>query len=225
MHHGHHGHGFGRFAMGMGNFIQDQMRAARREVASEQIGSAVAELSAQVSEVLGSAGQQDGLQAAQEGFSAALQDVVDRFDSGEIGRRRAMAGFRDAFEQFVSAVKSGASGEAPVAETSAAASDSAEAAAVSTDAESVADADAGVDADADGDSVAGGSLVASLGQAFNTFVQTLRSDFEALGSMRSFLSAENRDKIHETFVNMYRELAGLDGAAADAVPAGVDQLA
>ena len=120
-HHGHHGNrghgfGFGRYGMGMGHAIHEQMRAARREVASEQVGEAVADLTTKVAEVIGAAGQLDGMDTAQENFTAAVQDVVDRFDSGEIGRRGAMAGFRAAFEDLADAVRSGSADETPVAE-------------------------------------------------------------------------------------------------------------
>ena len=58
-------------------------------------------------------------------------------------------------------------------------------------------------------------------------MQGLRSDFAALGGIRSFMSAENRDMIRETFVGLYRELAGLNAGEADVdtEAAGVDQLA
>ncbi|MGB5538623.1 MAG: hypothetical protein WBO37_00845 [Gammaproteobacteria bacterium] len=221
-HHGHRGHGFGfgRYGMGMGHAIHEQMRAARREVASEQVAEAVADLTTKVAEVIGAAGQLDGMDTAQENFTAAVQDVVDRFDSGEIGRRSAMAGFRAAFEDLADAVRSGSADDAPVAE------DDMPVDILAVDA-SVVSAGA-ADPDAGGATDGGsGSLVESLGQVFNTFMQGLRSDFAALGGMRSFLSSENRDMIRETFVDLYRELAGLNAGEADVEKeaADVDQLA
>ncbi|MEZ5542589.1 MAG: hypothetical protein R3F42_11165 [Pseudomonadota bacterium] len=241
--HGHGGHGFGRFAMGMGSFLQDQMRAARREVIGEQIGSAVADLSSQVSDVLAATGQQEGVQAAQQRFEAAIQDVVDRYDNGEIGRRGAMAGFSDAYDELVNAVKTGipvaepdATGAADAAAAAPAADTAAVAAAVTepgaetagTDPAATVDAVPASATDAAGGADTGTSVVENLGQAFNSFLQTLRSDFEALGGMRTLFSPENRDMIRETFVNMYRELAGLDTAATTAAAAdtnSVDQMA
>ncbi|HUT40060.1 MAG TPA: hypothetical protein VM011_01860 [Gammaproteobacteria bacterium] len=218
-HHGHRGHGFGfgRYGMGMGHAIHEQMRAARREVASEQVGEAVADLTTKVAEVIGAAGQLDGLDAAQENFTAAVQDVVDRFESGEIGRRSAMAGFRAAFEDLADVVRSGSADDTPVAENE-----------LSIEINAV-PADGGdlVAGEATDEESGSGSLVENLGQVFNSFMQGLRSDFTALGGMRSFLSAENRDMIRETFVGLYRELAGLNagGADVDTEAAGVDQLA
>ena len=221
-HHGHRGHGFGfgRYGMGMGHAIHEQMRAARREVASEQVGEAVADLTTKVAEVIGAAGQLDGMDTAQENFTAAVQDVVDRFDSGEIGRRSAMAGFRAAFEDLADAVRSGSADDAPVAEDDV----PVDILAVDASVVSAGAADPVAGEATDGDS---GSLVESLGQVFNTFMQGLRSDFAALGGMRSFLSAENRDMIRETFVDLYRELAGLNAGTAgvEKEAAGVDQLA
>jgi hypothetical protein len=204
--------------MGIGHFINEQMRDARREVAGEQIGEAAADLTTKVAEVIGTAGQTEGLGLAQENFAAAVQDVVDRFDSGEIGRRRAMAGFRAAFEDLVDAVRTGSAGDKPVVE---------EAVPAEMDAE-----DAGAVTPVEPEAVAGessnmgGPLVENLGQVFDSFMQGLRSDFAALGGVRSFMSPENRDKILETFVSLYRELAGLDTGEADAgaESAGVDQL-
>lgn len=229
-HHGHHGHGFGfgRFGMGMGHFIHEQMRTARREVAGEQLGEAATELTAKVAEVIDAAGQQDGLDAAQEAFSAAIQDVIERFDSGEIDRRRAMAGFRAAFEDLVDAVRTGDTGETPVSDGEATIANGGlpvdMAGEVTEDAGVVKAAEAEVPAGEAAEE--GGNLVENLGQVFNAFMQGLRSDFAALGGMRSFMSPENRDRILETFMGLYRELAGLDAGDADvkAESAGVDQL-
>jgi hypothetical protein len=95
---------------------------------------------------------------------------------------------------------------------------------VETDAAAVGELPAG---EADAGMAGANPLVDSLGQAFNAFMQELRSDLAMLDGMRPSMSAENRDRITETFVDIYRELAGLDGGAADADPASgeVDQVA
>ena len=217
-HHGHRGQGFGFGRFGMEHLIHEQIRAARREVASEQIGDAVADLTTKVAELVGAAGQGEGLDAAQENFAAAVQDVVDRFDSGDIGRRRAMAGFRAAFEDLVDTVRTGSAEEKPVAESEVPAE---------IDAGNISTVSAGEAGEVAGESPdEGGSLVENLGQLFNSFMEGLRSDLATLGGMRSFMSADNRDKIHETFVDLYRELAGLDAGEAGVVAdKAVDQLA
>jgi len=213
------GFGYGHFAMGMGHIIHGQMRAARRAVASEQIGAAAADLTVKMAEVIGAAGQPAGLDAAQKDFTAAVQDVVERFDSGEIGRRRALAGFRAAFEDLVGAVRSGSNGDKSAVD---------EAVAVEADAEGVnATADGAAETDAKDVADAGGSLVENIGQVFNSFMQGLRSDLAALTGMRTFMSPENRDRVFGAFAGLYRELAGLDGREAEvrAATPGVDQLA
>ncbi len=220
-HHGHHGgrFGHGNFAMGMGRYINEQMHAARREVVGEQIGAAVSELTSKVAEVIGASGQQEGLDAVQEQFTAALQDVVDRFDNGEIGRRRAMAGFRAAYEDLVDAVRADSASQVPVADAEIAA----ETDAAGVGSQPASEAEPLAEDPAGGSSV---SLVENLGQVFNSFMQGLRSDFSALGGMQAFMSPENRDKILETFVGLYRELAGLNAVETKtgAESTGIDQL-
>jgi hypothetical protein len=219
-HQDHHGNGFGHghFAMGMGRFIHEQMRAARHDITGEQIGEAVADLTARVGEVIGAAEQTPGIAVAQENFTAAIQDVVERFDGGEIGRRRAMAGFRAAFEDLVSAVRPESEDTEPAVD---------EVVAVEAGAGGVNTAAVGeAGLPATDETGGGGSLVENLGQVFNSFMTGLRSDLAALPGMRTFMSTENRDKLFQTFVDLYRELAAGDatesGAASD--PSGIDQL-
>jgi len=249
-HRGHHGHfgdgsGYGPFPMGLGRFIGGQLRAARREVAGEQMTEAVAGLTTKVAEVIGAAGQPSGLDAAQESFTSALQNVVDRFESGDIGRRGALDGFRAVFEDLVSAVRTGpenaapAAGEAATAAatagdvtdetdtgTEATAGDAAEE--VDTATEAAAQPAATTDTEVSVAQAAGtgGTLVENLGQAFNSFLQGLKSDFSLLGGMRSVMSPDNRDMIYQAFVDLYRELADQNGQTADptADPAGIDQM-
>jgi len=229
--HGHHRHlghrsshdggsGYGHFAMGMGRFFREQMQAARREVTGEKIDAAVADLTAQVAGVIEDAGQSPDLAAAQESFSAAVQDVVDHFDSGDIGRRRAMAGFHAAFEDLVSAIRPSSEGDASAVN----AADVAGAADTGVADPVPAVAAVAVAADGTGPGI---SLVDSLGDVFNSFLKGLRSDLAALDGMRTIMSPENRATVVKAFVDLYRELAGADAqqpgssAAAD----GIDQLA
>ncbi len=219
-HHGsHYGSGYGHFAMGMGRFMREQIQAARREVAGEQIGAAVADLTAQVAGVIGDAGQSPELVAAQESFSTALQGVVDQFDSGDIGRHRAMAGFRAAFEGLVSATRPATEGDTPAVS---------EVVAGGPDTGVVNSAPAGAaDQVAADDSSTGVTLVENLGNVFNSFMQGLRTDLAALDGMRTIMSPENRDRVFNAFVDLYRELAGA-GTQQSETPADaevIDQVA
>lgn len=215
--HGRHGHGFGfgHYAKGMGNYIAEQLRAARREVIGEQIGEAAAGLTEEVAGLIGASGQQDGLAAAQEAFNTAIQDTVERFSAGEIGRRRTMEEFSSAYGELVKAVSAAPAGD--VAE----AGESAEAVAADAD-----DTTGQADATAADAATANGSLAQSLGGVFNDFMQGLRSDFADAPGIRELMSPENRGRILEAFVGLYRELSGADNGVADAPAASgtVDQL-
>lgn len=219
-HHGHgegherhgNGFGFGHYARGMDHFIQEQLRAARREVAGEQVAEAAAGLTGDVAGLIEASGRQDGLAAAQETFNTAIQDAVERFNSGEIGRHRTMAEFRAAYETLAEAVRAAPAEVMPDPETPAA-----DAASVDTTADT-----------AENPVAEGNALEQSLGQVFSDFMQGLRTDFAAATGMREFMSPENRSRILETFVELYRELAGADstGTGDGATASGtVDQLA
>jgi hypothetical protein len=219
--HERHGRGFGlgHFAPDVKSYIQEQRHAAYRQISGEQIAEAVNGLSTQVSGVIAGAGVQEELGAAQERFNQTMQDVVGRLDSGEIDRTRAMDGFRAAFEALVDAVRTGSADESATVE-----------AAGSVDASG---AEAGTLPAGDGTdpagetAAAGGSLVDSLGQAFNAFMEDLRPDFMTGGSMHSAPSPENRASMLEALVSRYRELAGLDSSPLQgaAETADIDQLA
>ena len=218
------GHFKGVAAVRLAINFHDELAARRLEAGSAELGEAVAGLGNQIDEALAglpeaiTAEQQEGVELAEEQFSAAIRSTFERFSGGEIDLANARTGFQAAYDELLLAVQTVVPTDSAVPDVDADGMAATQSAAVAENTDSVPATAGAVDQ-------AGGTLLQTLESVFANFIESLQSSNAF--TMPDFTAPNGNGVAFEKFVSMYREIAGSTVAEAAAPEAedAIDQLA
>lgn len=223
------GHFKGVAAVRLGINFHEQLSGLDRESARTRVEAAAASLDEQMAGAL-EAYPEDASEAqvqlaseAQETFSHAIRTAVEGFRSGDSGQDDALAGMQTAFDDMLTALEASFATTDPATEDSAA-DDTADALIAATN-----EAGGGGQAatgDVVEDTVAGtDEYLATLGQVFNSFLEGLQSDMDAINAIPEITPPKGNGAAFDKFMAMYREIAGVASPVdtGTQLAAGIDQ--
>jgi len=223
------GHFKGVAAVRLSINFHEQLSGLNRESAHTRVEAAAASLDEQMAGAL-EAYPEDASEAqvqlaaeARETFSHAIRTAVEGFRSGDSSQDDALAGMQTAFDDMLTALEASFVTTDPATEDSAA-DDTAEALIAATN-----EAGGGGQAmtgDVVEDAVAGADeYLATLGRVFNSFLEGLQSDMDAVNAIPEFTAPKGNGAAFDKFMAMYREIVGITSPvdSGTQLAAGIDQ--
>ena len=207
------GHFKGVAAVRLSINFQEQLSGLNQESARTRVEAAVADLDEQMAGAL-EAYPDDASEApvqlaseARETFSLAIRTAVEEFRSGGSSQDDTLAGMQAAFDDMLTTLKASIATTDPVKEDSAVDDTADGLLAATSETDGAGQATTGDIAE---EVVAGADeYLATIGQVFNSFLEGLQSDMNAVNAIPEFTDPNGNSNAFDKFMAMYREIVGI----------------